>query len=112
MRPVCSSWYSSQSSISVTVWVRKKSGVARWEVMSQAVALAPFSQNSKGSGLAGLTQAQLTHWKPSTLFCRVSARAPLAGTPVRRRILPRERAEPQPPAGLSYGLNDGSLFMW
>jgi hypothetical protein len=40
------------------VWAAKKSGVQRWEVISQAVALAPFSQNSKGSGLApGATDA-------------------------------------------------------
>jgi hypothetical protein len=43
----------------VTVCCAKKSGVQRCAVISQAVALAPFSQNSKGKGWAGLTQAQL-----------------------------------------------------
>ncbi|MGT2486884.1 hypothetical protein ACU4GA_14820 [Methylobacterium oryzae CBMB20] len=39
----------------------KKSGVARRRVCSQAVALAPFSQYSKASGLAGFAQAQDVH---------------------------------------------------
>ena len=73
-------------------------------VISHAVALAPFSQNSNGSGLAGFGQAQLTHWNPSTLFCRLSVSAPLTGTPSRLRIFASDRAEPQPPEGLSYGL--------
>ena len=77
----------------------KKSGVHRCAVISQAVALAPFSQNSNGSGFAGLDHAQLTHWKPSTLFCRVKVSAPLASTPSRARMVPSDFADPQPPAG-------------
>ncbi len=86
------------------MWLAKNSGVQRCEVISQAVALTPFSQNSSGSGVAGLIQAQDTHWNPSTLFWRVRARAPLASTPSRCRMLLTERAEPQPPEGILYGL--------
>ena len=68
--------------------------------------MAPFSQNSRASGAAGFVQAQLTHWKPSTLFCRVSASVPLSKTPSLLKMLPRDRAEPQPPEGRLYGLND------
>jgi len=42
--------------------------------------LAPFSQNSKTRGSAGLAQAQLTHINPSGLFCFNSTREPLKGT--------------------------------
>ena len=52
---------------SVSVCCEKKSGVTVLPVISQAVALAPFSQNSKGCGFAGLAQEQLTHMKPSGL---------------------------------------------
>ena len=74
-------------------------GVARRAVISHAVAFAPFSQNSNGSAEAGFDQAQLTHWKPSTLFCRSSTSGPLRGTPSRRRMLANDRADPQPPEG-------------
>ena len=85
----------------MTVWAAKKSGVARRRVCSQAVALAPFSQYSKASGLAGFAQAQDTHMKPSGLFCFSSIAEPVTGTPSRVRISTRDRAEPQPPAGPS-----------
>jgi hypothetical protein len=42
------------------VWLSKKSAPMRLLVTSQAVALAPLSQNSAGCGCAGLAQAQLT----------------------------------------------------
>jgi hypothetical protein len=41
--------------------VAKNSGVVVRDVISQAVALAPFSQNSNVCGFAGLAQEQLTH---------------------------------------------------
>ena len=83
----------------MTVCLAKKSGPTRFVVISHAVALAPFSQYSNTCGSAGLIQAQLTQVKPRGLFCCVSTRAPLTGTPSLDRITPRERTEPQPPAG-------------
>ncbi len=80
-------------------------------MISQAVALVPFSHTSSGSGLAGLDQEQLTHWNPSGLFWRSSARLPLANTPSRLNMSATERAEPQPPDGASYGLNDTECGM-
>ena len=68
-------------------------------VISQVVALAPFSQNSNGCGLAGLAQAQLTQAKPSGLFWCIKIRVPLSGTRSRVRLRVREWTEPQPPAG-------------
>jgi len=68
-------------------------------VISHAVASAPFSQNSNGSGSAGFDHAQLTHWTPSALFWRDRIIGPLAGTPSCERIFPSDRVEPQPPAG-------------
>ena len=85
----------------MSVWAAKNSGVVRAVVISHAVALAPFSQNSNGSGCAGLDQAQLTHWKPSGLFCCDKASMPLAGMPSRARMVPSDFADPQPPAGAS-----------
>ena len=43
---------------------------------SQAVALAPCSQNSAGCGSAGLAHEQLTQAKPSGLFCLSRMRVP------------------------------------
>ena len=63
-------------------------------VISQAVALAPFSQNSAGCGMAGLAQAQLTHMKPLGLFCSSSTRAPFAGMRSRRRISDTDLSDP------------------
>ena len=79
----------------------KKSGGVRSEVSSQAVALAPFSQNSKGCAEAGLAQAQETQAKPSALFCRKSA-SPMPGVTFSRSMIsPSDFAEPQPPEGPS-----------
>ena len=46
----------------------KNSGPQRRLVISQVVALAPSSQNSKGWGFAGLAHEQLTQAKPFGLF--------------------------------------------
>jgi hypothetical protein len=60
------------------VWPAKNSGGTRLVVISQAVALAPFSQYSNRLGLAGFSQAQLTQEKPSCLFCFSSRALPAA----------------------------------
>jgi hypothetical protein len=70
-------------------------------VISQVVALAPFSQNSNTRGSAGLAQAQLTHMKPPVLFWLSRTRDPLIGTRLWVRLLASERTEPQPPDGPS-----------
>ena len=44
-----------------TLCPAKKSAATVLLVISHAVALAPFSQNSAGCGCAGLAHAQLTH---------------------------------------------------
>ena len=68
-------------------------------MISHAVALAPFSQNSNGLGLAGLGQAQLTQSNPPGLFCSVMAVKPLTGMPSLSRIPANPLIEPQPPEG-------------
>jgi hypothetical protein len=50
------------------VCLAKNASSLRLRVSSQAVALAPFSQNSAILGRAGLAQAQLTHIGPPGLF--------------------------------------------
>ena len=60
-RPASSSSWSGQVSQFRHGVLREKLGVTRLLVSSQAVALAPFSQNSNGCGFAGLAQEQLTH---------------------------------------------------
>ena len=82
----------------------KNAGSARRDVVSQAVALAPFSQNSSGCGCAGFAQAQLTHIYPSGLFCVESNLLPFKGTCSPTSIPATDFAEPQPPAGPLYGL--------
>ena len=90
----------SSSRSSVTVCSAKKSGVQRCGVSSQRVALAPFSQNSNGCGLAGLPQAQETQAKPSGLFCSESV---LQKRPARAPSLLADAGhaaqDPHPPAG-------------
>jgi hypothetical protein len=61
--------------------------VARLLVISQVVALAPFSQNSQSRGTAGFAHAQLTHMKQSALFCFRITREPAKGLPVSRQAL-------------------------
>src|ERR1700744_112144 len=80
----------------------KNLGVQRRLVISQMVALAPSSQNSAGCGCAGLAQAQDTHMKPSTLFCRASSARVSAGRGASSSATSAmPRIEPQPPAGPS-----------
>ena len=92
---------------SLTVCCAKNSGVTALAVISQAVAFAPFSQNSKTCGSAGLAQAQLTHMKPSGLFCCISTRVPLTATSSWVRIvfsdlpIPSHRPGPRRDAGRS-----------
>ena len=54
---------------SARVCVAKNRASRRLVVSSQAVAFAPFSQNSATSGCGDLAQAQLTQVKPPGLFC-------------------------------------------
>ena len=68
MRPIFSRSWSRQVSSSATVCWAKNAGSTRLDVISHAVALAPFSQNSNGCGSAGLGQAQLTQSNPPGLF--------------------------------------------
>ncbi len=75
----------------MTRWVAKNSGPQRRLVFSQAVALAPFSQNDRVRGGCGLAQAQLTQAKPSMgLFCLSSSAAPASGIFSRIRMLATE----------------------
>src|SRR4051812_15323969 len=90
------------------VCLAKNSGVTRLLVISQVVALAPFSQNSKTRGSAGLAQAQLTHMKPSGLFCLSRTGGAVNGTRSRPMLAANERTDPQPPAAASYGLTSRS----
>jgi hypothetical protein len=85
----------------------KNSGVARRVVISQVVALAPSSQNSKGCGFAGFAQEQLTHANPSGLFWRSSTRLPLTGTCSPVRLRRTDPTDPQPPAGAVSVVNFG-----
>ena len=91
----------------VTLCSWKNAGVVRSFVSSQAVAFAPSSQNSAGCGVPGFDQAQLTHMKPSGLFCRANSRRPSAGRCSRDRISASDRTDPQPPAGPLKGLIRG-----
>src|SRR5471030_462936 len=110
-RPCDSSSKSLQASSAATVWWSKNSGVARLVVISQAVAFAPFSQNSNKCGSAGLAHEQLTHAKPSGLFCLNNTRVPFTATCSCRSIDETALTEPQPPAGWSYCLMRGCLLM-
>ncbi len=83
------------------MWSAKKPSATRRVVISQLVALAPFSQNSNRCGSAGFAQAQLTQAKPSGLFWRIKDGGALAITRSRARLLAKDLAEPQPPAGQS-----------
>ena len=82
----------------MTVCSAKNSGPQRSRVRSQIVALAPFSQNSKGCGFAGLAQAQEVHMCPPALFWtrRVSS-TPASGR-ISAMTLAMPSTEPQPPA--------------
>src|SRR3954447_26399324 len=92
------------------VCLAKNSDVTRLLVISQVVALAPFSQNSNTRGSAGLAQAQLTHMKPSGLFCFIRTRGPRSGTRSRARVFASDCTEPQPPDAWSYGLTPRFLL--
>src|SRR6202167_2458391 len=84
---------------SVSVCLLKNSGVVVLVVISQAVALAPFSQNSNGWGDAGFAQEQLTHMKPSVLFCFSRISLPRRATSSCVRIAPTAFTDSHPPAG-------------
>ena len=87
-------------------------GATRLLVISQAVALAPFSQNSAGCGWAGLAQAQLTQAKPSGLFCFISTPAALAAATFSwARMEVTALTDPHPPAGWWADSNFSSLLM-
>ena len=90
---------SDQVRNSVSVCLLKNSGVVVLVVISQAVAFAPFSQNSNGWGEAGFAQEQLTHAKPSVLFCFNKISLPKMATSSCVRMAPTAFTEPQPPAG-------------
>src|SRR6185312_4816662 len=96
-----SSAWSDQLRSSVTLCSAKNSNGVVLLVISQAVALAPFSQNSKVRGLAGLAQEQLTHMNPSGLFCLSRISLPRIASSSCVRILATALSEPQPPAGAS-----------
>src|SRR5690625_1619188 len=105
-RPCCSRSWSLHSRSSATVCPAKNSGVVRRLVNSQALALAPFSQNSNLYGCAGCGQAQDTQVKPPGLFCRHSSlTVDGIGTFSRLRIFTTDFTDPQPPAGPGYGSN-------
>jgi hypothetical protein len=80
----------------------KNSGGQRFEVASQATALAPFSQNSNDEVCLGSGHAQPGQSKPSGWFMRSSVALPLIGIPCSVRGLPVARSAPHPPAGLRY----------
>ena len=80
------------------VCLAKNSGVQRRVVFSHSVALAPFSQNSKVCGCAGLVQAQDTHMKPPGLFCRLNVSSAAGVGRSRASTSAMPRTEPQPPA--------------
>src|SRR3569832_334656 len=105
--------WSDHSRSSVTLCSAKNSGVVRLSVISQAVALAPFSQNSKGWGSAGLAHEQLTHMKPSGLFCFIRTSGPRSGISSWVNMLASATTDPHPPAALGgpscSALRDGLL---
>jgi hypothetical protein len=72
-------------------------------VVSNASALAPFSQNSKVFGLCSLGsgdgQAQDEHLNPSGLFIASRVRVDCAITLCSRSTLAVAPSAPQPPAG-------------
>ena len=83
------------------MWHAKKSAPIVFDVSSQPVAFAPFSQNSKMWGSRGFDHAQLTQAKPPGLFCFVSAAADFSGARSWIRARVTDFADPQPPAGPS-----------
>ena len=80
----------------------KNSASQRLRVVSQMVALAPFSQNSNSRGCFGFAQEHDTHMTPSGLFCRRSwFQTVEASSPSSLAFLTTDLREPQPPVGLS-----------
>src|ERR1700761_1835521 len=102
-RPVDSRARSVQPSSSVSVCSAKNSGVQRSFVNSQAVALAPCSQNSAAWGSAGLAHEQLTHWKPSGLFCLSRMRVPSSRMCASPSACATSLTDVQPPAACMNG---------
>ena len=87
--------------------IRENSGVARWASISQAVAFAPFSQNSNARDF-GFAHAQLTQAKPLLLFWCSRRRAPLSGTRIAHQCL-GDRFCRTPSAGRPLVGSDASL---
>src|SRR5690606_29107022 len=108
--PAISRSWSGQVLKVLSVCSAKNSGPTLFGSSSQAVALAPFSQNSNRCGVAGFAHAQLTHMKPPGLFWWMSLGATRSGL-WREVCLVTDFAEPQPPTGPRYSLMSIFLVM-
>ncbi len=100
-RPWASKNWSSCSANQLTVCAAKNSAPMLREVVSQATAFAPFSQNSNDEVWRGSGQAQPGQSKPSGWLVFSSARVLVPGAPCSRTMRPAAASASQPPAGAS-----------
>ena len=107
-RPVCSRSWSFHSPQFGHGMLGEEIRRAAPAVSSHTVALAPFSQNSKGGLSPGLAQAQATHMKPSGLFCRRKVSSAAGRIPFLAEDT-RDTPERSPAAGRSI-IFDGVVF--